>query len=190
MTPFLTFYTPTYRRPRGLARCLESVRAQTVAGAVEQIVIPDHVGRGIGGMYGEVPRYVDAVHGRYVHVLADDDVLAGPTAVAALMNAAREHGDPPAFLVRARKGPLDLPLDGAAWPPVCGRVDLSCFVTRADVWRPLARAGAYGQRYEGDYDFAVALATAGVVPVYLPLPFVVGGVSRGAPEWLGTEVSA
>ena len=63
MTPFISFYTPTYRRPEGLAACLASVGRQTVVDEIEQVVIPDHLGRGIGGMYGELPKYVDALHG-------------------------------------------------------------------------------------------------------------------------------
>jgi hypothetical protein len=55
--PFLTFYTPSYRRPHGLAKCLASVQMQTIVSEIEQIVIPDHVGLGVGGMFAQVSRY-------------------------------------------------------------------------------------------------------------------------------------
>jgi glycosyltransferase involved in cell wall biosynthesis len=50
MTPFLTVLTPTYRRPVGLVACLESVWTQTAIDQIEQVVMVDHIGLGIGGM--------------------------------------------------------------------------------------------------------------------------------------------
>jgi hypothetical protein len=179
MQPFITFYTPTYRRPQGLARCLESVRTQTLNGQIEHIVIPDHVGRGIGGMYQRVPKYADAVHGQYVHVLADDDVLASPTVVETVRNAARANDYPAMLLVRVIKGGLALPF-GQVWPPICGQIDLGCFITRADVWK--AHADKYGNCYEGDHAFAQAVSDSGYGATFVDLLFLVGGVSHGAPE--------
>jgi GT2 family glycosyltransferase len=122
MEPFITFYTPTYRRPHQLARCLESVRVQTAVEDVEQIVIPDHVGVGIGGMFARVREYVSAVHGRYVHLLADDDVLASPTVVEEVRAFAAKYRNPEVIIVATVK-------DGARWPlgkpclaTACGRV--------------------------------------------------------------------
>jgi hypothetical protein len=181
VNPFLTLYTPTYKRPQQLARCLASVGAQTAADDVEQIVIVDHVGRGIGGMYAQVPAYVDAVHGRYVHVLADDDVLASPTVVEQVRTFADTSGFPPLILVTARKGGQDWPTD-PPWPPQEGHIDLGCAIVRADWWRRLAGSGAYGPRYAGDFDFVQALYLAGVPAVYCPVLFLVGAVSHGVPE--------
>ena len=179
--PFLSFYTPTYRRPQQLAACLASVGAQQglAPGTIEQIVIVDHDGLGVGGMFAQVERYAMAVHGEYVHFLCDDDRLAGPNVVSDLRQAIRDLGDPELVIVRALKGALELPI-GAAWPPVCGQIDLSCFVTRSDVWQRFSHC--YGHRYEGDFDFAQALADAGIVGRFVDLRFVVGGVSKGAPE--------
>lgn len=177
MTPFLSFYTPTYRRPKALAACLASVQAQTIVDRLEQIVVVDHVGIGVGGMFQRVPNHAGALTGRYVHLLADDDVLAGPDVCAAVEAAA--VNDPPLILVRAKKGDLELPI-GAAWPPVCGRIDLGCLITRRDIW--LQHLLAYGSRYEGDFDFASALFYAGHQPLVLDLRFLTGGVMRGQPE--------
>lgn len=179
MTPFLTLYTPTYRRPKGLAACLASVQAQTAVSEIEHLVIPDHVGVGIEGMYARVPDYVDAVHGEYVHLLADDDVLAGPDVVARVKAFAEDRGFPPVILVKALKGALELPF-GSIWPPVCSHIDLGCIITRADVWK--RHAGDYGKVYEGDYLFAKALFDAGHRAEFLPMRFLVGAVSRGMPE--------
>lgn len=179
MTPFLTLYTPTYRRPQGLAACLESVRRQTAVEAIEQIVIPDHVGIGIHGMYARIQDYAPAVHGQYVHVLCDDDVLASPTVVAEVQAFAEAMNHPPVILVRAQKGQATYPV-GTPWPPSCGSIDLGCVITRADVWRD--HASNYGHNYEGDYWFMKALSDFGHRAASCDLLFSVGAVSRGAAE--------
>lgn len=177
MTPFITFYTPTYRRPRGLAACLESVRTQTAVDAIEQIVIPDHIGIGIAGMYRSIPDYADCVHGDYVHVLADDDVLASPTVVEQVRDFARKHDHPALILVAVRKnGSVILP----SWPPALGAIDLGNMIVRGDVWE--AHAGAYGSRYEGDYDFAAALHASHVQAARMDLLFLSGAVMGGQAE--------
>lgn len=179
MTPFLTFYTPTYRRPSGLARCLASVSGQTLAGRIQQIVIPDHVGVGIDGMYARVPDCALAVAGRYVHLLCDDDVLADETAVADVERFAQAHDYPAVILVLSQKNGSVWPV-GQMWPPVCGQIDLGCLIVRSDVWK--AHCHEYGRRYEGDYDFAAALHRAGHEAKVYPRLFVIGGVSHGAAE--------
>lgn len=180
MAKLLTFYTPTYKRPMALAKCMASVQQQSAVAEVEHLIIPDYVGLGVDGMYASVPQYRDAVHGQYVHLLADDDVLASPHVVAQLKLRAEGEGLPPVLIVSATKGHLTLPLDNAG-PPVCGRIDLGCLVVRRDVWQ--RHVGDYGLRYEGDYDFAKSLWGAGHQFVYAPdILFLIGAVSRGAAE--------
>lgn len=176
--PFLSFYTPTYRRPQRLAACLESVRVQTVH--CEQVVIVDHVGIGIAGMYATVARYASALHGQYVHFLADDDTLAGPHVVAQVREFAIAHDSPDVIIVRAIKNGLLLPrvMEG---PPVQGEIDLGCFIVRLDVWQ--AHANDYGRRYEGDADFGAALWAAGRRFAYCDVLFEVGPALHGQPEW-------
>jgi hypothetical protein len=176
--PFLSFYTPTYKRPIGLGRCLASVAMQSAVRDIEQIVIPDHLGIGIGGMYARVADYVAAVHGDYVHVLADDDVLASPDVVAAVQDFAEANSHPPIILVAVQKGALII--SQPSWPPVEGAIDLGCLIIRADVWK--AHAHDWGHRYEGDYDFAAALHRAGHAASRCPVMFLRGGQSHGAPE--------
>jgi hypothetical protein len=177
--PFITFFTPTYKRPRALAACLASVEWQTAVADVEQIVLPDHVGLGIeGGLYGRIPLYSEACRGRYVHILADDDELCGPHAVTSVRECAKVHGDPPIILVGVQKGPLVLAQP--AWPPIEQHIDLGSMVIRRDVW--LAHANDWGKRYEGDYDFAAAVHRAGHAAVYCPVMFLRGGQLHGAPE--------
>lgn len=177
--PFLTFYTPTFRRPLALRACMASVHAQTAAHDIEHLIVPDLVGRGVGGMFTQIPQYADAVHGEYVHILADDDTLAAPDVVAAVREFAIRHRYPPVIVAKADKGGSVWP-SGQPWPPICGAFDLGCTITRADVWR--AHVTAYGDTYEGDYHFAASVAAAGHQAEYLPMLFLRGGVMRGAPE--------
>jgi hypothetical protein len=179
MQPFITFYTPTYKRPQALARCLASVASQTVVGEIEQIVIPDHVGVGIHGMYARVPQYASAVHGEYVMFLCDDDVLADATVVETVKTFARSHDNPPLILVATKKGPNIFPA-GNPWPPQCGSIDLNCAIVRWDVWT--RHAGSYGARYEGDWDFMQALHLDGVAPLWCDVILSHGAVSRGRAE--------
>jgi hypothetical protein len=180
--PFITFYTPTYRRPQALARCLASVAGQTVVDAIEHIVIPDHVGLGVGGMYKRVARYAKAVHGRYVHLLADDDILVSPTVVEELRQFTRANDDPEMVIVKSQKDRV-YPF-GQPWPPVCGLIDLGCLVARLDVWQRHAQAYGHPGRYEGDFDFANAVLAAGHHAEFCDVLFVAGAVSRGAEEVL------
>jgi len=173
--PFLTFYTPTFRRPQALLRCLASVQAQTAVAAIEHLVVPDYV----GGMFTQIPHYVDAVHGDYVHILADDDELAGPDVVALVQDFAWRSGLPPIIVVKAQKGGATWPA-GAPWPPRCGAIDLGCCIARRDVWE--RHVEAYGDSYEGDFHFMAAVAQAGYDAEVLDLLFLRGAVMRGAPE--------
>lgn len=182
--PFLSFYTPTFRRPTLLANCLASVGAQSIVADIEHFVIPDHVGRGIHGMYAAIPQYAAVVRGEYVHVLADDDTLAGPRVVEDVRTLAVAHAQPEVIVVGVMKrhlqGWLRLPLD-VQGPPVEGRIDLGCLIVRRDVWQ--AHAHDWGKRYQGDFDFAAALWQAGHRFVYAPdLLFLQGAVMHGQPE--------
>lgn len=175
--PFLSFYTPTYKRPQALARCQASVGAQTLL--CEQLVIRDEIGIGIAGMYAAIPLHAHGLSGQYVHLLADDDWLAAPDVAAQVQAAVWAHHHPDVVIVRAVKAGLDLPLEPHG-PPVEGRIDLACVITRRDVW--LAHVHDYGQRYEGDYDHVSALWTAGRRFVYTDILFAYGPASHGRPE--------
>ena len=176
---FLTLYTPTYKRPQALARCFASVANQTLVREIEQIVIPDHVGVGIDGMYARVPQYADAVHGLYVTFLCDDDELHGPTVVERVKDFAEANNHPPLILVGTEKGGNRWPA-GNPWPPRLGYIDLNCAIVRSDIWKQYA--SAYGSRYEGDFDFLNTLHSVGVYPVWCDVLLSRGAVSRGAPE--------
>jgi len=188
MAPFLSFYTPTYRRPEQLTACLASVQRQTAVKLIEQVVIPDHVGLGVGGMYHAVPAYADALHGEYVHFLCDDDTLKGPTVVADLKRIVEAERDaeglgPQVIIVGSQKPGGYYPHVNHG-PPVEGSIDLGCFVVRRDVWRNTCNL--YGRRYEGDADYIKALWAMNP-PIarwswHRELHFCTGAASRGRYE--------
>ena len=179
--PFLSFLTPTYRRPQLLAACMESVRQQTVP--CEQVIVHDTVGRGIAGMFAMLPAYASALHGEYVHILADDDVLCSDLVVEAVAAFCRaQPAAPDVIVVRAQKNGLLLPL-AMSGPPALGAIDLGCLITRRDVWQ--GHVGDYGRRYEGDYDFARALWEARRSFAYCDVLFERGPALRGAPCDMG-----
>lgn len=183
MKPFVSFFTPTFKRPQRLARCLASVSAQTAVQHLEQIVLPDHVGLGVvDGLFGRLPQYATACHGRYVHVLADDDVLAAPDVVERLMAFAETQDHPPVIVVEVIKRINGEPMRLPAYrgEPQEGLFDMACLVLRRDVF--LAHVHDYGRRYAGDADHAQIVWHSGYRWTWAPILFVEGEAMKGAPE--------
>lgn len=152
MAAFLTIYTPTYRRPRFLAACKESVAAQSDRD-YQHLVIVDEVGIGVAGMFAAIPGNVPLIEGEYVYILQDDDVITDRDFVRDLKRFAWEHNDPPVVIVKNRK----FGVQPRKWEqaPQLGHIDLGSYVIRADVFAE--NAHRFGRRYEGDYDFIRAL---------------------------------
>ncbi len=179
--PFLSIYTPTFRRPAGLAANLRSVGVQTAAEHIEQVVVPDHVGHGIvNSLYKRLQWYAPWMRGDYVAILCDDDVLADETVVAKLMAFAEKKRNPPVIIVNAEKGGLVYPAYAEGTVPEPGEIDLCCMILRRDVW--LQHVNDWGSRYEGDYDMAIVLHEMGYEHARLDLLFAIGDATNGRPE--------
>lgn len=191
-TPFLSLYVPFFRlanglvaRPGGLSRCIESVTTQRVPRPdfVQCELVEDAVagGSGVGGMFAQIPVNAARMRGDYVMVLADDDELAATDVVEQLFLAAEEAGRPDVLVVSAEKAHHGrLPYD-AQGPPVCGRIDLGCVITRRDIW--LQHVHDYGAAYEGDFAHVDAMWKAGRQFHFATwLLFSRGAVSAGRPE--------
>lgn len=178
MTPFLSVYTPTYRRPKMLALNELSVSQQTVP--VDHVIVHDTVGIGVDGMFADIPNHADKPVGQYVMVLSDDNMLLdGDFAADLELEAAR--ADYPDVIVF--KGKIDGSVQPLAWAcePVFEQIDLSCFAVTVDVWRRYA--DAWGHRYEGDFDFIHRLWADGLrFHWWDRLAFRALMISRGAPE--------
>lgn len=147
-TPFLSIYTPTYKRPGLLKQCKASVAAQVAP--VEHVIAEDTVGIGIDGVYARMPDHASLVHGEYVMVLSDDNVLTDTHFASDLKEIVR-HNDHPDVVVF--KGEIGSSVQPIVWhdEPQIERIDLSCFAVARDVWQQ--HADLWGHRYEGDFDF-------------------------------------
>lgn len=181
MTPFVTFWTPTFRRPKQLAACIASLDAQTARDRIEQIIVPDFVGLGVAeGLYGRLPLYQDVFHGQYINFLCDDDIMATPTAVEEVEAWARAQNYPDVIVTQVVKNGLTLPLCSPTDEPVCGQVDLTSYLVRADVWKQHVKD--YGLIYEGDFTHALAMHQSGRQFAFCPVLWAIGPASRGATE--------
>lgn len=192
MRPFLTIYIPFFRRtngelarPAAFARCRDSIDAQWLPREdfVQPLFVEDATpgGSGVGGMFAQIPNAAPAVEGDYVTLLGDDDVLADESVVGRLYSIAESASFPDVIIVSTEKAEHGrLPYDHQG-PPICGRIDLGCVVTRADVWRQ--HVADYGSAYEGDFAHANAMWQAGRHFHYATgLLFSRGAVSRGGVE--------
>lgn len=176
--PFLSVFTPTYKRPTLLAQCRASVAAQTEP--VEHIIVPDEIGIGIDGVYAAMPDHAHLVHGDYVMVLSDDNVLIDHLFAAELRERLAIEKNAPVVVFR---GDIQGCIQPVVWnaEPEITRIDLSCFAVRRDIW--VKHAGQWGHRYEGDFDFIHALWDFGYRFVWWDrLAFRALQISRGAPE--------
>lgn len=192
MRPFLTLYIPFFRRaeghvarPKALCECFNSIDAQWTPreNFVQKLLVEDATlgGSGVGGMFAQVPANAKAVDGDYVMLLGDDDVLADETVVGRLYSIAESASFPDVIIVSTEKAQHGrLPYDHQG-PPICGRIDLGCVVTRRDVW--MAHVHDYGDIYEGDFKHVDAMWHAGRHFHYATgLLFSRGAVSRGGVE--------
>ena len=176
--PFLTIFTCTYQRPKGLEACLRSVARQTLAHEIEHIVLPDHVGVAPNdAVYGRLPKYVDAVHGEYVHVLGDDDVLADDRVVERLKQFAERNGNPDVIVLKCKKGDQVYPKSDLFRE---GDIDLCNFVVDADMWK--ACMERYGEHYKCDFGFYSELCDYVEGFDRFDCLFAQGAVGGGRPE--------
>jgi hypothetical protein len=152
----LTIVTRTYKRPTLLARCVASVQEQTRADLVEQVILYDETGMGIGRSHREIARRANEYHGDYVYVLDDDDWLCRPTFAAELAAIIECAGRPDVVMVRLDHMGRLLP-SAETWgrAPVCGHIGFACYILRRDVF--MAHCDALTERYEGDYDLIAAV---------------------------------
>jgi hypothetical protein len=157
---------------------MASVQRQTAVDHIQHLIVPDYVRRGIvASLYGGVRQYAQALSGAYVHVLADDDVLADPRVVDAVRDFATAHDAPEVIVVRVRKGTKVFPRIPVTDRPVAGAIDMASYLVRQDVFQ--RHACDYGPRYSGDVDHAVTLWAAGYRHALLDRLFLVGGTTSG-----------
>lgn len=156
---FLTIYTPTFRRPRLLALCEMSVKAQTCQD-FEHLVYHDLVGEGFAGMFARVVRSAVNFKGDYFYILQDDDRLSDECVVEDVRQFAERSKWPPVIICKNRKATLMLPLTWEA-APKCGQIDLGSYIIRRDIFLEY-REGLLSGRYQADFDFIWRIWASGV----------------------------
>ena len=107
--------------------------------------------------------------------LASDDV------VKRLIGFARDRGCPDVVVARSSKNDVWFPKHAQDVEPAEGEVDLCSFIVRRDVFA--AHVGDFGARYQGDYDWALALRRAGRLHERMEMLFACGRNSNGRPEY-------
>ena len=162
-SPLLTIVTRTFRRPRLLERCKASVQTLT-SDDYEQVIIRDEKGVGYHGTCRLIfnAKSAGLLHGKYIWLLDDDDVLIDPNFVDNIRRLVKEKDNPPVIIVRMDAKGRVMPPD-SLWKkaPVRGQIGGSCYVVRADTWEAYWRY-LLTSRHAGDFKMVQAMYEAGI----------------------------
>lgn len=173
MTPFLSIVTRTYQRPTLLAKCVESLKAQTDKD-FEHVIVRDDVGVGIAETYRRL-RTQDVL-GKYVWVLDDDNLVVDNKLIERLKNLRDENPD--IVFVKAKIGGRILP---DTETPELAHIDMMNVIVSNDVW--MRHRKDFGARYEGDWDFIDAVSNYGYRKSRLDgIVVLAQKISHGNPE--------
>lgn len=143
--PYLTCYTPTYKRPKLLQRCKQSVFRQRTN--VEHVIIEDDIGLG-WGVYTDIRNHANKCHGKYVTILSDDNELVGDDVVRLLWKFVQDTNYPPVVIWQGIINGTVCPWQKPGRPRL-GYINLGNGVIRNDVWQ--LTADAWLQSVSGDF---------------------------------------
>lgn len=177
----LTIITPTFRRPIGLKMCQASVAGQHDSDQIQHLIVIDDVGKGVDGMYRDLPQINDQIEGEWVYVLSDDDVLVYPRVVELIRQIEAGAPDAECIMVKMFCNGRILPWS-ECWggPPLMGGVTLSNWLVK----KHIHIAHPFGQRYEGDLDQIASIYGAGVTIAWADVVLAASqaGANYGRPE--------
>ncbi len=177
----LTVITPTYKRPVGLKMCKASVAGQKDSDQIQHLIVEDHEGKGVGGMYAALPEQNAVIQGEWVYVLSDDDVLVYPRVVDLIEHVKKEQPATGCIMVKMFCNGRVLPWS-QCWeaPPQMGGVTLSNWIVRKEVHI----AHPFGHRYEGDLDQIASIHAAGISIAWADIVIAASqqGANFGRPE--------
>ena len=108
--PFLTIVTRSYKKPKCLQKCIESVEAQTDPD-YEQIFIIDEVGRGLAWADQALAENAHKCNGKYVMVLDDDDYILTPNFIKLIKHTTARR-DPDIIIWRGQFVDANMTLPG------------------------------------------------------------------------------
>lgn len=175
---FLTIITRSFRRPKSLVRCVDSVAHQTDQD-VEQIIVHDPIGRGVEASYTNLKSITpDSL---YVMLLDDDDYLIEPLFIERLKVVAVREDCPDVIFVGMDVSGTIMPV----WEEGLrrGYIACSCFVVRRNVW--LEHIKDIKADYSADFYFIESIMNCEHKHTSARLDMVasrVGKVSHGQPE--------
>lgn len=171
MSPFLSVITRHLpERKENLQDCLSSLTLQTCQD-FEQIILVDHVHRGLGWANGQFAAHRDAPTGDYVLMLDDDDALIRTDTVETLRSIANST-QADIIIFRGIHPPHGVLPTPACWgqKPIYGHISGQDFIVRRALWRQ--HIEAFAQPQAGDFAFLEALWAAGCRPYWHDALFV------------------
>jgi hypothetical protein len=177
---FLSVVTRVYQRPICLLNNVTSIARQDCTD-YEQLFLVDESGQGMQYANEQFHRHCGRVHGDYVYMLDDDDMLTRDDAVGLFRQAA--EANPELIVCKFDvEGHGEIP-DRGQWrrEPKHSHIGTPCMVVRCDLWQRFIRH--FGQPIAGDFAFISALWPHLSHIVWLDV--CVGKtqrVSRGKPE--------
>ncbi len=159
MAPFLEIITRTCHRPRLLARNQASLATQSDPDFLQALIIDD-VGRGVNWANANLAEQAGKLWGEYIWILDDDDLCTRQSLVRELKAISRQH-QPDVIMMRMDHGERGILPDDSVWgkPPQHGRIGVSAYVVRREIWQQHASAWRSGV-YHSDFDFIAAIFAA------------------------------
>jgi len=132
--------------------CRNSVLAQKDPD-FDHIVIKDMIGVGFARTNGYFYEYRDLIHGQYVFILDDDDVLVTDDFVSDMKKIAKENDNPGMIFVRMWISDHTYPthVDWKVPKLTINHIGTSCVVVRNDLWKEKIKN--FLQRKAGDFFF-------------------------------------
>lgn len=182
MSPLLTIITRTFLgRPAMLKRCRESVLSQVRLDLVEHLMFIDYEKRGVEWSHENLHRVSENIHGKYVLLLDDDDFLIDDYFTEEFVKDSYSGHDVYVYRMDMSNG-LILPMPGDFdQRPRQGRIAMSCFVVKREVW--IEHAKDFAPVYEGDFLFIDKVWEHGHSFRFIDQVIAkVGRVSHGQPE--------
>lgn len=149
----LSIITRCYKRPIGLRRNKMSLALQTVQD-FEHILLVDNVGIGLKAAADRLAIEAPVlIHGDYVYVLDDDDMLVDNEFVARIQEVVF-LADPDIIMVKSDDGTMGVLPTVKVWGkrPIYSQIGGQNYVVRADIWKRHA-AHFISEQDRGDFAF-------------------------------------
>lgn len=155
-TPFMSFVTRCYKRPKALQKCVDSIKEQTDQD-FEHIFIVDDVGRGIGWANKQFYTHRDEIKGEYVYLVDDDSVIIDRDFVASIKETVLATSADVIMVkqLTASRGIYPTENVWTSHIPVGGEIACGNFCVSNAVYQKHIKS--FGRRSAGDFNFIRAV---------------------------------